>query len=152
DGNIEYLGRTDDQVKIRGYRIELGEIEAQLAAHPLVAHGAVVVREDVPGDKRIVGYVVPEPGFDAASVRTDLAAVLPDFMVPAAIVAVDVLPRTVNGKLDRRALPAPDFGSAVATAYRAPATALDDDFFERGGHSLLAVSLVEKLRARGVPV
>ncbi len=165
DGQLDYLGRTDHQIKLRGFRVELGEIEAMLARQPGVARGAVVVREDAPGQRRLVGYAFPHDGaaLDEAALRRALAVSLPDYMVPAAIVVLDAWPLTPNGKLDRRALPAPDF---TARAFRAPDTphertlaalyaevldlprvGLDDSFFDLGGHSLLAVRLIARIRA-----
>ena len=172
DGRLEFLGRADDQVKIRGFRVEPGEAEAALAAAPRVAQAVVIVREDTPGDKRLVGYIVPSPGnVDdrlPATVLEFAAARLPGYLVPAAIVVLDELPVTPNGKIDRRALPAP--GLAVALS-RGPATVreelicaafaevlelervgAEDSFFELGGHSLLAISLVQRLRERDIPV
>ncbi|MFJ9034765.1 amino acid adenylation domain-containing protein, partial [Streptomyces sp. NPDC102274] len=168
-GTLDYLGRNDDQVKIRGFRIELGEIEALVVGDPGVAQGAVVVREDQPGDQRLVAYVVPVggaagfAGFDEAGLRRTLGDALPDYMVPAAFVALERLPLTTNGKLDRRALPAPEYGSRAAyVAPRTPTeeavaeiwaevlglerTGIEEDFFSLGGNSVLSLRVIARVR------
>ncbi|MCT6782367.1 AMP-binding protein, partial [Streptomyces sp. CS7] len=113
DGTLHFLGRADDQVKLRGFRIELGEVEAALTACPGVAAAVTVIREDRPGDRRLVGYVVPDGPVEAGGVREAVAVRLPEYMVPSAVVVVEALPLTPNGKLDRKALPAPDYNSAA---------------------------------------
>ncbi|WP_369981515.1 non-ribosomal peptide synthase/polyketide synthase [Xanthomonas bundabergensis] len=168
DGTIEYLGRNDFQVKVRGFRIELGEIEARLAACAGVREAVVLAREDVPGDKRLVAYVVAEEGAEpsAMALREALLQVLPEYMVPSAFVTLAALPLTPNGKLDRKALPAPDQAAVASRSYEAPVGEVEqtlatiwqellglaqvgrhDHFFELGGHSLLAVRLVTRVRA-----
>ncbi|MFC4909840.1 amino acid adenylation domain-containing protein [Actinomadura gamaensis] len=169
DGTLEHLDRADQQVKIRGFRIELGEIEAALARHPDVAHAAVVAREDRPGGKRLVGYVVAAGAApDPAEIRRFVAGVLPEYMVPSAVVVLPTLPLTGNGKLDVRALPAPDPASGDRP-FRAPRTpvertlatlfaevleldrvGLDDGFFDLGGDSIIAMRLVSRARAAGL--
>jgi glycopeptidolipid biosynthesis protein len=160
DGQLQYLGRADSQVKIRGYRIELGDVQAALAAQTGVDQAVVIAREDQPGDKRLVGYITGTA--DPGDTRTALATHLPGYMVPAAVVALDALPLTVNGKLDTRALPPPEHHHLED--YRAPTDALehtladlyahilnvdkvsiDDSFFDLGGHSLLAMRLAARI-------
>ena len=166
DGELEFVGRADGQVKIRGFRIETGEIESVLLEHPGVGQAAVVAREDRPGDRRLAAYLVARPDRAApepAELREMLAARLPDYMVPSAFVRLDALPLTVNSKLDRAALPAPDLGAdgfepprpGTETALAAIWSDLlgvervgrADDFFALGGHSLLTIRLAARLRA-----
>ena len=164
DGNLEFLGRVDTQVKLRGFRIELGEIEAALARHPEVREAVVLLREDVPGNQRLVAYVVGrEEGLAAADLRAWLKGQLPDYMVPAAFVQLPVLPLTPNGKVNRKALPAPEtetrelprelpttpIESTIAEIWadvlNLTLVGIDDDFFDFGGHSLLAVRLMSRI-------
>ncbi|MEH1860991.1 MAG: amino acid adenylation domain-containing protein [Nostoc sp.] len=189
DGNIEYIGRIDNQVKIRGFRIELGEIETVLSQYPYVQASCAIAREDIPGDKRLVAYIVPQKEqtcterlalsavVRAASrregsrstltvsvLRSFLKSKLPEYMVPSAIVILEALPLTSNGKLDRRALPAPDLHSQLSDKYVAPRNSIEeilsgiwvqvlkveqvgihDNFFELGGHSLLATQIISRI-------
>ncbi|WP_260477996.1 non-ribosomal peptide synthetase [Nonomuraea sp. WAC 01424] len=177
DGTLDHMGRADQQVKVRGFRIEPGEIEAALLRHPSVAQAAVIVREDRPGDRRLTAYVVPPPAEPALppgpapdvapvgegdDVRAFVARTLPGYMVPAAVVRMPALPLTVNGKLDRAALPppeAPESGGRLPDGPREeamcalfaevlglPRVGVDDGFFDLGGHSLLAVRLVARVK------
>ncbi|WP_330359914.1 non-ribosomal peptide synthetase [Mycobacteroides abscessus] len=169
DGQLRYVGRADKQVKIRGYRIELGEVHAALARVAGVDQAAVIAREDRPGDKRLVGYITESTAgtLDPTAVRATLAERLPSYMVPAAVVVLDALPLTVNGKLDTRALPAPEFQDA--DHYRAPEDAVeeilagiyaqvlgveqigvDDSFFDLGGDSISSMQVVARARAAGL--
>jgi amino acid adenylation domain-containing protein len=170
DGNIEFLGRDDHQVKLRGFRIEVDEIRARLASHYDVADAVVVVREDAPGDKRLVAYCVANGReLDLVALRRHVAQVLPDVMVPAAFVQLRSLPLTPSGKVDRRALPAPDMDACVRRRYEAPEGGIEttlavlwaellnvrqvgrrDNFFELGGHSLLAIRLAARMREHGL--
>ncbi|MET0397623.1 MAG: amino acid adenylation domain-containing protein [Longimicrobiaceae bacterium] len=175
DGELEYFGRTDTQVKVRGFRIELGEVEAALRAHPGVRAAVAVVREDAPGDRRIAAYFVAasgaEPATAAQELRAWLGERLPAYMVPSFVVALETLPLTGSGKVDRRALPAPA-GAGSQGEYTAPRNPLEagvaavfadvlgvprvgvhDDFFDEGGHSLLAARVAARLhRDLGVDV
>jgi acyl carrier protein len=172
DGTIVYLGRNDHQVKIRGVRIELGEIEARLVAHPDVKEAAVIAREDAPGEKRLVAYVVLKNGAgsptlpQAPDLRAHVRATLPEQMIPSVFMTLEALPLTANGKLDRRALPAPQANAEGSREYEAPQGEVEsalaeiwqavlrvsrvgraDNFFEMGGHSLLAMQAVVRVRA-----
>jgi len=170
DGHLDYLGRADQQVKIRGHRIELGEVEARLMDHPAVSQAIALAREDRPGQKQLVGYIVPVAGqsADPLALRSLLAERLPDYMVPSVILVLERFPLGANGKLDRAALPAPDF---TASSVRDPRTwqeeilvglfrellgreqvAVDDNFFELGGDSIISIKLVSHARKAGLVI
>ncbi len=162
DGAVDFLGRADDQVKIRGFRVEPGEVRAALTGHPAVRQAAVVVREDRPGDKRLVAYAVADGTATPRELRAHVAGLLPEHLVPSAVVLLDALPRTATGKLDRGALPAPGITTTDAAPRTAqeevlcglfadvlglPAVGALDDFLDLGGHSLLVATLVSRARA-----
>ncbi|MFP2934730.1 condensation domain-containing protein, partial [Pyxidicoccus sp. 3LG] len=173
DGNLEFLGRIDFQVKLRGFRIELGEVEAVLRTLPGVRDAAAVVREDNPGDKRLVAYVVPAPvdgqvaPLDIDALRAQLQKRLPEYMVPSAFVSMEALPLTPSGKLARKLLPAPDaeslrgdapftdprtpeeekLASIFGEVLRLPRVSVTDNFFGMGGHSLLATQVISRVRS-----
>ncbi|HYH81021.1 MAG TPA: amino acid adenylation domain-containing protein, partial [Longimicrobium sp.] len=165
DGMLDFIGRVDHQVKVRGFRIEPGEIEARLREHPAVREAVVLVREDAPGDTRLVAYAVADEWAGANVLRAHLGQALPAYMVPAAFVRLDAFPLTPNGKIDRKALPAPEGDAFAARAYRAPVgeteqalvdiwaevlrlerVGVEESFFELGGHSLLATRVVSRVR------
>jgi non-ribosomal peptide synthetase component F len=169
DGRIECMGRVDHQVKIRGYRVELGEIEALLRAHDQVREAAVILREDTPGDQRLVGYVRSVNGEEvpADTLKAWLRQQLPEFMVPSGFVNMAELPLTPNGKLDRKALPAPQLAETASENFVAPASDAEaaiseiwqralgvskvgtrDNFFDIGGHSLLVVQVLKDMREK----
>jgi acyl carrier protein len=170
DGNLQFLGRIDHQVKIRGFRVEPGEVEAALRQYPGVRDAIVLVREDNPGDKRLVGYVLVAEGVElnAGALRNFMKERLPDYMTPSAFVSLQTWPLTTNGKIDRRVLPAPDqngyqpneefqqprneveetLTGLWADALKLPAVGIHDNFFELGGHSLLAMRLMSRVRQR----
>jgi len=176
DGTLEFVSRNDDQVKIRGYRIELGEIAARLEEHEKIKEAMVVVREDTPGDKRLVAYYTcrnvgpnqDEANIEAKQLRDYVRAILPKYMVPAAYVRLEHLPLTPNGKLDRRHLPKPGAHAYGTLTYEEPIGETEtllaqiwaevlklekvgrhDNFFQLGGHSLLAVTLIQKMKRNG---
>jgi amino acid adenylation domain-containing protein len=175
-GNVEFVGRIDHQVKLRGFRIELGEIEALLAKHPNVSNNIVMLREDTPGDKRLVAYIIPKEGApDPAGLRAHLRSQLPDYMVPAAFVFMEEFPLTPNEKIDRKALPVPEQNRPdLNRSFIAPRNEIErqlvkiwetvlgvqpvgiaDNFFDLGGHSLLAVKLfsqIEKQIGKKLPL
>ena len=170
DGNIEFVGRIDSQVKIRGHRIELGEVEAALGRHPAVRQAVAMLREDEPGDRRLVAYVVANEGAPAdlvAQLRAQLRTRLPEYMIPAATVLLDVLPLSPNGKVDRKSLPVPERAAYASGGYETPVGEVEaalaqiwadvlglervgrhDQFFELGGHSLLATQVVSRASDR----
>ncbi|MDZ8188239.1 MAG: amino acid adenylation domain-containing protein [Nostoc sp. ChiSLP02] len=171
DGNIEYLGRIDNQVKIRGFRIELGEIEAALSQHQDVQTSVVIVREDIPGNKRIVAYIVPQPQITptVSVLRSFLKEKLPEYMVPSAIVILKSLPLTPNGKIDRRALPEPEARTGIENEIVLPRTPIEeklvqiwqqvlrveqigvhDNFFELGGDSILSIQIISRAKVAGI--
>ena len=172
DGNIEFLGRTDHQVKIRGFRIELGEVEVTLGRHPAVREALVIAREDVPGEKRLVAYIVPHPGqvYTSSDLCDFLKGKLPDYMVPAAFVVLDALPLTPHGKVDRLALPTPDQARPeLRESFAAPRTPVEktlaeiwaevlrlervgvhDNFFQLGGDSILSIQIIARANQAGL--
>lgn len=175
DGQIDFLGRIDHQVKVRGFRIEPGEIETVLCQHPAVETGVVIVREDIPGQKRLVAYVVPRRGITPSALpigmlRQHMQQQVPDYMVPAAFVILEALPRTPNDKLDRAALPAPDYSrNQMSHPYVAPQTpreqtlaniwtrllhletvGVNDNFFELGGDSILSIQIIAAAHQQGI--
>jgi amino acid adenylation domain-containing protein len=173
-GDLEFLGRLDGQIKLRGFRIELGEIESALNLHPSVKQAIVVVREDVPGDKRLVAYLLPNAGGipAAGQLRTFLLTTLPDYMVPAGFITIPAIPLTPNGKVDRKALPAPDWANqSRATSYAEPRNAtekqmadiwaevlrlekvgINDNLFELGADSLHVFQIVARANKAGLDV